>query len=141
VIRTLTLVFVFALLGGAAVGFFANDALVRDDDPAPFSHAADPRIESRLELYRKVFHLDDAALRELRTAHEEYYRAIDDVVRVRVAQLLQEIDAAPADDPGNPRSRDRRRLDDLSRRFRERVDRVLPEWARGRRPAEGDAGR
>jgi hypothetical protein len=130
VIRTLTFVFVLALLGGAAVGFFAKDALVRNVAPAPFSRAADPKIDKRLEAYRDIYHLDDAALRDLRAAHEEYYRAIDDIVRVRVAQLLQEIEAAPLDDPVNPRSRDRRRLDELSRRFLDRVDRVLPEWAR-----------
>jgi len=141
VIRTLTFVFVLALLGGGAVGFFAKDALVLEPAPPPFSRAADPKIDRRLEGYRQVYQLDDAALREVRAAHEDYYRAIDDVVRVRVAQLLQEIEAAPLDDPSNPRSRDRRRLDELSRRFHERVDRVLPEWARSTPSARRDGSR
>jgi hypothetical protein len=132
VIRTLTFVFVLALLGGAAVGFFAKETVGRPGAPAPFSHAADPRIEQRLDLYRKVFHLDDAAIAELRAAHQEYYRAIEEVVRVRVAQLLQEIETASPDDPSNPNSRDRRRLDEVFRRFQERQDRVLPEWFRAR---------
>lgn len=131
-IRTLTFVFVLALLGGAAVGFFAKETIGRPDVPAPFSHAADPRIEERLTLYRKVFHLDDAAIAELRAAHQEYYRALEEVVRVRVAQLLQEIETASPDDPSNPNSRDRRRLDEVFRRFQERQDRVLPEWFRAR---------
>jgi hypothetical protein len=123
-IRTLTLVFVLALVGGAAVGFFAKEALGRRSTPAPLPAVSNPKIAQRLALYRDWYHLDARALDAVRAAHEEYDREVESILRKRIERLLQEIYNPAKDDP------DHRRLDELARRLRERVDEMLPEWAR-----------
>jgi hypothetical protein len=120
-IRTLTLVFVCALLAGAAVGFFAKEAISTHRPPPEAARRLDSRIDGRLEEYRARYHMDDAALREIRLAHEEYYRDLDD--------LMREL-----------RVRHQREFRELSARFRERIDPLLPEWAR-ERPASPPDGR
>jgi hypothetical protein len=115
-IRTLTFVFVFALLAGAAVGFFAKEAIGTRTPPPEAARRLDSRIDGRLEEYRARYHLDDAALREVRLAHEEYYRDLDDLMRDLRVRHQSEFRA-------------------LSSRFRRRIDPLLPEWAR-ERPAD-----
>ena len=111
-IRTLTLVFVVALLGGAAAGFFAKEALGTRSAATPSpARAVDPRIEQRLRLYRDIYQLGDPALGEVRRAHEEYYRDLD--------VLLQHLRLVHA-----------KEFSEISTRFHARVDPLLPDWKR-----------
>jgi hypothetical protein len=126
-IRTLTLVFVLALVGGAAVGFFAKDALGRRPTPERVAPVHTPKIEERLARYRELYYLDDRALDVVRAANEEYDREVQAILRKRIDQLMQEI--YREDEPDPRKQADRRRLEELARRLRERENEVLPEWA------------
>jgi hypothetical protein len=129
VIRTLTFVFVFALLAGGAVGFFAKEVIGTHQAPMPRGLVPDRRIDERIRLYREWYHLDEEALAEIRAAHVEYYRALDQFVATIVPRVLQEIRSG--DDSVDPKRREERdRLAEIANRFHERVDRFVPEWSR-----------
>ncbi len=89
-VRTLTIVALLALLAGLSVGFFVAEAKgVGASSDAP----VDPVLEGKVRMYREYYDLGPAQVEEVRMTLREYDQRLADLLRQLRSQHQEQFKA------------------------------------------------